>query len=234
MGHCDYPPVCVIVPPGLQSLLVAASLIRAMAAHRTVVVCTSRDTLAALPRLFHDVKVTFWFDRDNAEERARSVGMDALKLPADPKEMYAAALMPVSAMHSEFCILRDTDREDALVDHVRNTHGQTYVLTWAPEALRPLQRRLMPLGVPVVDAATLTVKNPIDYCGVIESALQVHGTDSWFLTLADLIGGPMRVFCHAYAGQSSALTCRKKYRKRVNIFCQPQAPNLEKKNGHTI
>lgn len=233
MGH-DSPTVCVLVPPGLQSLLAATGLVRALAAHRTVLVCTSRDTLPVLPRLFQGTKVRFWFDLEKAKERAKSAGMDVLDLPADPKEMYGAAHMPASTMHSDFWVVRDPGREEALVEHVRNTHGQTYVLMWSRDAVRPIQRRLMPLGVPVVDAATLKVQNPLDYCGVIEQALQVHAIDSWFLTLADLVGGPSRKFCHAYAGLSSALACRKKYRKSVNIFCQPRSPNLEKKNGHTI
>lgn len=232
-------PVCVIAPPGLQTLLFAVSLIRTMATCRAVLVCTEREHLSVLPRLFRGVKLTFWFDVEDAAERARSHGMDVLELPADPKEMYGAAHMPVATMHSDFCIQRDTPKEDALVEHVKNTFGQTYVLMWSEGAIRPLQRRLMPLGVPVVDAATLDVSNPLDYCGVMEQALQVHATDTWFLTLADLVGGQSRKYCHAYAGVSSALACRKKYRRRVNIFCQPrdkpgQSPVLDRAQHQLI
>lgn len=227
-------PLCILVPSGVHSVLVATALIRGIAHHRPVLVCTSRDSLPFLPRLFHGLKITFWFDCEDAAERARSREMDVLQLPSDPRDMYRAAAMPVSTMHSGFCIVRDAEREDALVDCVKNTYGQTYVLQWSEGAVRPLQRRLMPLGVPVVDAATLDAKNPVDLCGVMDHALQVHATDSWFLALADLAGGRSRKFCHAYAGMSSAVACRKKYRKRVDIFCQPRAPNLEKKNGHTI
>lgn len=226
--------VCVMVPPGLQALLCAVGLVRTMAMHGAVVVCTAIEHLPVLPRLFHGTNVTFWFDEQQAVERARSRGMDVLKLPADPKQMYGAAHMPPSVMHSGCSILRDFPREEALVDYVRNTYGQTYVLAWSEDSHRPLQRRLMPLGVPVVDAAALDVDNPVDLCGVMERALQVHATDSWFLTLADLVGGSSRKYCHAYAGASSALACRQKYRKRVGIFCQPRAPTFEKKNGHTI
>lgn len=232
-GVCMGAAACVIVPPGLQALFFAVGLIRTLAMHRAIVVVTELANLAVLPRLFHGTKVTFWFDAD-AAERARSRGMDVLELPANPKEMYGAANLPPSVMHSACCILRDLSREEALVERVTNTFGQTYVLLWADNAIRAVQSRLMPLGVPVVDAASLEVENPLDYCGVMARALQVHATDSWFLTLADLVGGSSRKFCHAYACASSAMTCRKKYRRRVGIFCQPRAPNFEKKNGHTI
>lgn len=219
--------VCVVVPPGFQALLMAVGLIRTLASQRSgrkVLVCTSRDFLGVLPRLFHGTKVTFWFDEacpETCAERARSRGMDVLVLPADPREMYEAAGLSPSAMHSAWYALRDEAREDELASRVVDAHGPTFVLTWDAEATRrPLQTRLLPAGVPVVDAAALDVPDPLDFCTLMAGAMQVHATDGWFLTLADLVGGSSRKFCHAYAGETCATACRKKYRRRVSIFCK--------------
>jgi hypothetical protein len=49
--------------------------------------------------------------------------------------------------------------------------------------------------------------------------MQVHAVDSWFLTLADMVGGTSRKFCHEYSGgQTGGISCQAKYRRRVTII----------------
>lgn len=210
------PPLCIVLPPGIQPLLMAAGLIRKMAEDGALVVATEREHLSLLRRLFHDVDVTFWFDKADPATLAESLGLDVLALPADPIAMYTTAKVVPSHMYTSWDVLRDTAKEVALLDSVVEKHGPSFVLAWGAG----LNRKLLPQGIPVVDAENLHVDNLIDYCGIMEAAMQVHAVDSWFLTLSDLLGGNTKRFCHTLAHPTTAMSCRRKYRKRVTIVCR--------------
>lgn len=209
-------PLCLVLPPGLQALLCATGLIRQLSTMGRVLVCLELTHLPHLQRLFHGTRVTFWFDEPDADTRAAALGYKVLHLPELPKEMYEAVDLAPKHMHSSWFLLRDTARETELLESVTCAYGPTYVLTWGGERMRDT---LFPGGIPVVDAASLCVDSPFDYCGIMQHALQVHATDSWFLTLADLVGGESRKFCHAYASSAPVARCRRKYRRRVSIVC---------------
>lgn len=207
-------PLCVILPPGLQALLMATGLVRTLAATRPVLVSTDREHIGVVPRLFSGLKVTFWFGDPDPVARAGALGLQTLVLPTDPAGMYRAAKVPHAAMHSVFDVVRDKPKEKELLDGVVCAHGSSFVVTWGQ-----LDATLLPAGVPVVDAASLGVEDPLQLCGVLEHALEVHAADGWFLMLADLLGVNSKKYCHAYAGTLSALACRRKYRRRVVILC---------------
>lgn len=216
---------CVVPPPGLQALLMASGLIRHLASTRHVVVATETAHLKTLPRLFQGADVRFWFGAGDAAARAGSRGYEVMVLPPEPLAMYACAGLDASEMHTRCELWRDLLQEQKLVDSVVAAHGPSFVLTWGtPDSdavpTRGLLGKFLPFGVPVVDAATLVVAEPCDFCSLMEQAMQVHAVDSWFLTLADLVGGTSRKFCHAYATPSSSLVCRKKYRRRVTVICR--------------
>lgn len=208
------PPVCLVLPPGLQCLLTAVGLVRVLSSEQSVLVATERRFLNVIGRLFHGARVTFWFDEPNPVARARSIGLDVLVLPHDPKSMYCAAGVPVSAMHAEFAVAMP-DTMSPAIKGALDAAGPTFVVTWGTG----VRRKLLPYGIPVLDASTLEVDDPLEYCDLLQRAMQVHAPDGWFLTLADLLGGNSRKFCHAYAGPLSALACRRKYRKRVAVVC---------------
>lgn len=218
------PPLCLVLPPGLQALLSAVGLIRELACVRRVLACLELAQLPHLSRLFHDTPVTFWFDEADPEARAAELGYEVVRLPAVAKDMYEAVRLPPKLMHSSWFLLRDLAREHELLERVTCARGQTYVLAWPGERPGPVKMRdkMFPQGIPVVDATALEVDSPFDYCTLMQRALQVHAVDSWFLTLADLVGGDSQKFCHSYASASSAVACRKKYRRRVSILCAPQ------------
>lgn len=217
------PPLCIVLPPGTQALLMAVGLVRKMADDGAVVVSTSREHLPILRRVFYNVDVTFWLDLSDPVARATGLGLQVLELPhGDAVAMYAAAKVAAKHMYSEWDVFRDTAKEQELVDDVVQKHGPSFVLVWGRAELNP---KFLPPGIPVVDAANLTVANPIDYCGVLQAAMQVHAVDSWFLTLSDLLGGNTKRFCHTVAHPSTALSCRRKYRKRVTIIvCRVHDP----------
>lgn len=212
-------PLCVVVPPGLQSLLTATGLVRSLAGARAVLVATDKEHIPIVSRLFAGLGVTFWFGEPDPVARAGALGLESLVLQADPTAMYKAARVPQDHMHSMFDVERDEAKEKELLDRVVRTHGTSFVVAW-PRPGSSLDAKLLPAGVPVVDAPSLGVVDPLQFCGVLEHALQVHAVDGWFLTLADLLGGNSRKFCHSYAGQLSALACRRKYRRRVAILCR--------------
>lgn len=213
------PPLCLVLPPGLQALLTAVGLIRQVCSgRRRVLVCMEVAHLPHLQRLFHDTRVTFWFDEPNPEARAKQLGYRVVRLPALPKDMYDAVDLAAKHMHSSWSVLRDSTREQELLERVTSAHGQTYVLAWGRSKMRS---QLFPQGLPVVDAGELDVDSPFDLCAVMQQAVQVHAVDSWFLTLADLVGGQSKKYCHCYASSVPASTCRKKYRSRVSIFVAP-------------
>lgn len=208
--------VCVKVKPGLQVLLMAAGLIRKVASTRPVLVSTELEHARVLPRLFHGLNVTFWFDKEDPARQCKEMGLEFFDLPAAPVPMHAMFQMTPNAMHAAWDVMRDEAAEERLVDAVVGKHGPSFVLTWSGGT--PLKQSVLPEGIPVVDAMQLDVTNPLDYCRLMTTALQVHAIDSWFLTLADLVGGSAQKFCHAYAGPSSMLACRKKYRRRISII----------------
>ena len=216
------PPLCLVLPPGLQALLTAVGLIRKLCAgRRRVLVCTEVAHLPHLHSLFHDTRVTFWFDAPDPEARATGLGYRVVRLPPLPKDMYEAVRLSPRHMHSSWSLLRDSARENELLERVTSAHGQTFVLTWCGDRegeRAKLRDRLLPQGIPVVDAGSLEVGSPFDLCALMEHALQVHAVDSWFLTLADLVGGQSKKYCHGYASSAPASTCRKKYRQHVSIF----------------
>lgn len=214
-------PICVVVPPGLQALLGAVGLIRTLATTDRVLACVELDHLPHVHRLFHGARVTFWFDEPDPETRAVALGYRVVRLPELPKDMYEAVDLPPKHMHSSWSLQRDKAREHELLERVTGAYGQSYILTWGDR----LREALFPCGIPAVDARSLPVDSPFDYCTLMQRAMQVHAPDSWFLTLADLVGGESRKFCHAYASSSPAATCRKKYRRRVSILCAARPDN---------
>jgi hypothetical protein len=193
--------------------------------HR-VLLSTDLSTTAYLPRLFQGVDVSFWFDElDVVCSKARALGYTVVPLPTDPVSMYRSMGLQPSAMHSLSELTRDAGREQRVVQAVRDATGPSFILTWnlpddpgaAPRVLDPL---LLPEGITVVDATTVFQQDPFDLCGLMEEALQIHAVDGWFLTLADLVGGSSKKFCHAYASQCPPHMCRRKYRKRVVVVAR--------------
>lgn len=216
--------VCIIPPPGLQALLMCTALIRETAAtHRSVLVYTHREHLQVLPRLFHGISVTFWFETQDPAHAA-ALGYRLMRLPRDPFHMYAAAGLSIITMYTKCYLWRDLEQESRVLEDIVDRWGPTFVLVWTQpdDASKPrvsLNQQLLPPGVPVVDATTLPFEDRFDLCTAMCKAQQVHAVDSWFLTLADLVGGPSRKFCHAYASPWTApATCRKKYRRRVSVL----------------
>lgn len=210
-------PLCIILPRGLQALLMATGLVRSLAGTRAVLVSTDKEHIGVVPRLFTGQKVTFWFGDPDPIARANSLGLHTLVLPADPMGMYKAAKVPQAHMHALFDVVRDEAKERELLEKVIRAHGMSFIVTWT-EPGRPLDPALLPAGVPVVDASALAVADPLQFCGLLEHALQVHAVDGWFLTLADLLGVSSKKYCHAYVGTLSALVCRRKYRRRVVVL----------------
>ena len=65
------------------------------------------------------------------------------------------------------------------------------------------------------------MREPLHLCAVIEAAMQVHARDGWVLTLADMLGGQGRKYCHLGPAATNTPACRRKYRKRV-VILQPR------------
>ena len=213
--------VCIVPPPGLQGLLMSNGLVRLFALDHTVIVATRVQHAKALPRLFHDTRVRFWFDED-PEEKSREHGYEVVRLPSDPVTMYTAFGLRPLDMHALGEVRRDYEKERDVLHGVVNKYGESFVLTWnmhddtdAPSgALDPV---LLPGGISIVDACRVPVDDPFDLCGLMQEALQIHAVDSWFLTLSDMVGGSCQKFCHAYASKCSPRECRRKYRKRILV-----------------
>lgn len=206
--------VCVVLPKGLQPLLMATGLIRTLAHECTVLVCTEVEHATLLPKLFQGTSITFWFDEKHPEVRASARGYDIKRVVGEPLPMYTRAGLTTAHMYSGWTVQRDKAKETKLLNAVVDTHGPSFVLVW-PGSKGPLRSHVLPQGIPVVDASALDSTDPLDLCALLEHALQVHAPDGWFLTLADLVGGNARKFCHVYASDASVSVARRKYRRRV-------------------
>ena len=221
-------PLCVVLPGDLQTLLMAVGLVRTLADDQPVLLALEAEHMSVVARLFGDAPVTFWFSDPDPTSRAARMGLQVMAFPADPVAMYSTAKIPISCMHTRFRIGRDPTREHVHVRRVVDAHGSSFVLAYVGSGTRTLKSKLLPSGIPIVDVTGTKFDNPLDLCELIESAMQVHASDCWFLTLADLLGGNSRKFCHAYVDSRSGSVCRRKYRRRVSvIYCQVR--NHEKK-----
>lgn len=211
------PPLCVVLPPGMQTLFATVGLVRQLAMQRPVVLCTEVRHVKLLGRFFHDANVTFWFDEQDPACHARSLNMEVLVLSGDPRTMYASAKVQPRHMYSEWQnVMRDPAKEATLHKKVVNECGVSYILTWGCS----VDKALLPMGIPIVNASLIGVDNPLDLCTLVEKALQVHANDGWFLTMTDLLGGNSKVFCHAATRSLCALAIRRKYRRRVSVVCR--------------
>lgn len=212
MGTLSDLPLCVILPPGLQALLMYTGLVRHLAEETSVLLCTSHAHMSTVRRVFGDLDIRYWFDKEHPAAAARALGMVVSVIPESPVRAYASVgLLPID-MHRLFVAERSADREDAVLRGVMDSVGQTFVLTHGD-----VSPAFLPAGIPHVDVSTVTIKEPMDLCALLNRAAQVHAGDGWVLTLADLVGGATRKFCHAYASTTSVDSCRGKYRKRVKI-----------------
>ena len=208
-------PLCVIVPEGLQAMLMFSGLIRHLAEGSPVLLCTRHEHMPTVRRLFGDLDLRFWFDKESPAAAARAMGMDVMVVPNSPVRAYASVgLMPID-MHRLFVAHRNEAREEAVLKAVVDANGSTFVAMHGD-----IDRALLPEGVPVVDVAMVAIEEPLDLCGVLNRAMQVHASDGWVLTLADLVSGASRKFCHVYASKATLDGCRKKYRKRVTILAR--------------
>lgn len=208
------PGVCVMPRPGLQALLMAAGVVLHFAGESppAVLVADVRHE-RTLRRMFAGERgVRFWFKQDGAEARALAMGMRVVRLLEDPVRAYAAAGVAVGRMHAACERWRDAEREQAVTGRVVDACGPTFVLVHGA-----IGSPLLPEGVPVVRTDALLGAEPLDLCGLIEAASQVHAPDSWLLTLADMLGGSGAKFCHAYASSAPLAVCRRKYRRRVHM-----------------
>mgnify|MGYP003339952321 CR=1 FL=1 len=204
--------VCVVPLPGLQSLLMAAGLVRQLAAAYPVLLVADVEHERTLRRMFGCVRdVRFWFTREHAEERARALGLRVMVLRDDPMASYSAAGLEISHMHDAWW--RDEERERRVLERVVDMVGNTFVVVQGR-----VGRSWLPEGVPTVPVDAIPFDDPLDVCGVLESAAQVHAPDGWLLTLADIVGGRSSKYCHAYASEAPLAACRRKYRRRVRMI----------------
>lgn len=219
----DSDKICIFPPAGLQGLLMCCGAVRTVSLTRVVVVVLDIDNVSCFLRMFNGTSVRFWMRGPNLESHAVSLGYTIVTLPGDPVAMYAKLGMEVQVMHTECTFWRDLQREQKLLESVNSTVGPSFVLTWdlhdTGDRLE-MDDHYLPKGLPVVDATQLVTLDPFDYCTMMQRAMQIHAVDGWFLTLADLLGGTARKFCHAYGAQSNQgnSACHAKYRKRVTII----------------
>lgn len=205
-------PLCIVVPPDLQDVLVATGLVRCLAALRPVLVALSKEHVRVSRRLFKDVDARYWFGCHDPVARARALDMPVLSLPRDPRAMYNAAALPITYACGMFDVDRDMASERRIVEDVVGRVGQSFIVTWST-----LSPHALPEGVPTVDATSIETESPLDYCSLIQHALQVHAPDGWFLTLARVLGA-RSLWCHAYAGSTTPSQCRRRYGRSVRVI----------------
>ena len=213
---------CIILPhadDALQALLMSSGLVRHLAArHDDVLLVLRFEDMPTARRLFGDLRIRYWFGRQAAfaHSRASALGYSVMRLPPDVIGAYADhGLTPID-MHKLFTVQRSPDREERVLQHAKEASGDTFVVTHGP-----ISPHALPRGIAALDAGTIALAEPMDLCGVLTHAVQVHAVDGWVLTLADLIGASSKKYCHAYASVCGSGQCRRKYRKRVVLLVDP-------------
>jgi hypothetical protein len=210
---------CVIVPPGLQALLMYTGLVRHLASASSILLCTEVVHITTVRRLFGDVDVRFWFDKEEPHLCASTAGFRVLVIDNNPIRAYNQVGLLPGDMHRLFDAHRDLDREEAVLRAVVDSVGSTFVLTAWGGSWDCVDRMVLPDGIPAVDISEIRFDNPLDLRTLLAHAMQVHAVDSWLLTLADVVGGSCRLFCHTL--DDSVSMCRKKFRKRVTMIVVP-------------
>jgi hypothetical protein len=199
----------------------SSGLVRHLASsHDDVLVVLRYEDMPTARRLFGDLRIRYWFESQDTctHSRASALGYTVMHFPTDVIGAYADHGLTSIDMHKLFVAQRSTDREAQVLQHAKEASGDTFVLTHGP-----ISPHALPRGITVLDADTLALTEPMDLCGVIMHAVQIHAVDGWVLTLADLIGATSQKYCHAYASVCGAGQCRKKYRKRIVLLVHPAA-----------
>lgn len=204
------PRLCIVIPNGLQTLLMAAGLVCHLALTHQLLLVIAVGHLGTASRLFRATGARYWFHRDDS--KALSLGYKVLYVPNDPIPLYCSSGLSPADMHHLFAIERDNEREERALRWVTDKTGPTFLLV--DGAVDPAT---LPDGLPLVRTEDIPVDQPTDLCLVLQHAAQVHAVDGWVLTLADLVGGQSRKFCHTYALDTGPNECRRKYRKKVTL-----------------
>ncbi len=121
--------------------------------------------------------------------------------PLWSRALYRQVGLDPATMYSAFGVLRNPEREQALLRKVREALGEVFVVVHDDVSRGyVIKRSSLPPGMPVVhvDDPRWRTDNIFDYAALIDHAMQFHGFDSCFMLMDDFLGLKARTFCHAY------------------------------------
>ncbi len=213
--------VCLLPRLSLSELIHLSGLVRTICERSTdVMLLAKRDHVRPIRSLYTDVDnlrfrfLDSWDDAYRADgddqtsllDQLEAKGYRLVPLPSFREACpYALLGLPVSLARSAFEACRNPEAEGELLRRVRAAAGQTFLVLHDDEERR-VRRDLMPAGMPVVHVRdpTWRTENIFDWAQVIDHAVQLHGIDSCFVTMADALGLRARKFCHAYVNPQMA------------------------------
>lgn len=214
--------VCLLPRLSISELVHLSGLVRTICERSTdVMLLAKRDHVRPIRTLYADIPnlrfrfVDSWDDaygstKDDDDDdngggslldQLEAKGFRLVPLPSFREACpYALMGLPVSLARTALEACRNPEAEAQLLRRVRAAAGQTYLVLHDDEERR-IRRDLVPSGMPIVHVRDplWRTENPFDWAAVIDHAVQLHGIDSCFVTMADALGLRARKFCHAYA-----------------------------------
>jgi len=149
------------------------------------------------------------FLREHPEMQAKLIGFGKLNWVTGAKldiQFYEQAGLPIDKKYSEFKVVRDSEREEALFDKLVPEGVEDYIfLHHDPERHFGIKPEFLP-DLPVVQPSPDETDCIFDYCKIIENASELHLIDSAFQHMTDLLSPyngrkGQKLVIHRYARQ---------------------------------
>jgi hypothetical protein len=232
---------CIVPHLGLGDMIVLNGMVRAACrASDEVLLFAKRAYVSSVRSLFGDLRNLrlkfveeaheFYADDCALLRSAEAMGYRVVTLgdhtgsrewmatdPAWTHALYRHAGLDPRLMYDRFHVVRNEDREQAMLRTVRAAVGDVYVVVHDdPARDLVINRDLLPTGMAVVhvDDPRWRTNNIVDYAAVIDNAMHLHALDSCFMLMADFMDLRPRKFCHAYCREFSGTS----YKSNVTVI----------------
>lgn len=139
--------------------------------------------------------------------QVKSIGVFGKRLSKTTRfdeEMYLQAGVPFSQRSEGFSIVRNAAREEELFQ-LLGCQGAQYVFLHEDMSRGyKVDRKILPTGVMIIEAAVIGDFTIFDYIKVLENALEIHVIQSSFAALADCMLLEQKKVAHLYARPDSS------------------------------
>ena len=205
---------------GLGDHMMCHGLVRETCKHHSkVITFAKKHNMASARFMFKDIPNLEIIEGDDSSVQAflnehletpcLQIGFGNLNWVTGEKldiQFYEHAGLPIEKKYSEFKVIRDREKEEALFDKLVPKGAEDYIfIHHDPERHFGIKPELLP-DLPVVQPVPDETDCIFDYCKIIENASEVHLIDSSFQHMTDLLSPynckkGQKLVIHRYARQ---------------------------------